>query len=486
MMINPVEFGQTIKRVFAPGHEHLFKGLLKYLRQSRLPFLKSNGFFLAIFQRNLIDAIVLFQSKVKQLNKEKRRAMEKGIDTSDIDTQLLLHKHTLRVIHTIADGIAVRAFDYNRPVLRLMSEDRNNGHLVKDSQDYPALLKSLLSSFRGIRIVNDITRYLRIGDVTIITSPKNIWLYEAKTNIKTGKTKLIDLVHIERNTIEKGEQPTKQLRKLHIAQRSIINKRISIPKDGLKPSDKYEEKLGIEILDLTFPVKSHLKTISTLLRKNRQTYFTSIELEPGYFVAILNLDYIGKRVKDVDVKQVLSDFEDLHPEWTKETTGRVLRMSNLQTFTIEDGEFARNSMPYSVFPFAARDCLRLMTGDVYIGTFVDTEKLKERYEKAGWQVEDGDFFEYLNNDKPFEKYDRKGKDMFSYKDPVLFKLSKDSETAHGIYATTIPVTLAVSAMDTFHSFDFLVDAIDGQHEQSKLGEKRCITLHFVDESDWYI
>ncbi len=270
-------------------HKYNFKRFLKFLRYSRLPFLKQNGSFLALLQDGLMNSIVHIQEKTSKLGKEKGLAIAKGEDTKNLDLPITLNKEALRILFTITDGIAVRSFKFNRPILRLMSENKSPGNLVKDSQDHVSLLRKMLFSFRDIRIINDLTRFLRIGDITSIDKKGKIIIYEAKTNTKTGETKLKDVNSIF-DGMKSGYIPNKQNRRHLVAQMAIVNNRISIPEDVASINDKYKEKVGVEIVDLDFPIKNHLNKVEKLLNLSRRNIITSELLEKGYVVNVLSSD----------------------------------------------------------------------------------------------------------------------------------------------------------------------------------------------------
>ena len=461
------------------NHKANFKRFVKLLRLSRLSFLKQNGLFLALFQNGLIDNIVYIQAEISKLSKEKSLAISREEDTKELDLPLTVNKETLRILFTITDGIVVRSFKFNRPLLRLMSENNSPGHLVKDSQDHVFLLRKMLFSFHNIRIINDLTRFLRIGDITSINKNGKIIIYEAKTNTKTGITKLRDVNNIF-NEMKSGNVPNKQNRRHLVAQMAIVNNRISIPEDVTSVSDKYKERVGVDIVDLNFPIKNHLKKVEKIINQSRKKILVSEILEDGYVVNILSSD----KTSTENQIEFLDKFQELKPEWAKEKNGTTFNFSNYDTFIYEDGEFPRNILPYSVYPFSSKNCLRLMTGDVYVNIYFDSAFLKKKLEYSGWKVKEGNYFDIIRSPEKYQQKPRDNNRMFSTKDPVLFEISK--ETPYGTYIEPILVTQVLNMMTSFYSTDFLVDAANKQFEISEPGVGRYVAHNYLDERNIFI
>ena len=480
MIHNTKQYIDTQYFININNHKKNFKHFLKFLRFSRIPFLKQNGLFLALFQYSAIDAIAFTQEEITKLNKEKKTAVESNVNTEKIDRQIFVNKELLRIIFTIVDGIAVRSFRFNRPVLRLMSENNNPGHLVKDSQDHPALLKQLLSHFRHIRIINDITRFLRIGDVTNIYKDGKIVIYEAKTDVKTQKTRIISVGKIFDELIRNRNIPNRQNQRLLNVQMSIINNRISIPERVGSVDEKYKEKVGVDILDLDFPIKNHLKKVNQLLTLSNKSIIQTYTLEDGYIINILSCDKLTLKNQLI----YLDKLKDLVPNWSSKIDGTTFEVSNYDTFFHEDGEFTRNILPYSVYPFSSKNCLRLITGDVYIIIYFDSSFLKKKLQDNGWSVENGDFFDIIQSKEPFKKTLRDNNNMYSTKEPVVFKLSK--ETSYGTYTSSILGTQVLNMMFSFYSTDFLMDSVNKQFEISKPGVNRFATHNYLDEKNIFI
>lgn len=456
-----------------------YRAFTKYLRYSRIPFLKKNGFYLAVLQNGFINSMVFIQKEISRFSKEKTSLLKEGANTTKVDKKLDINKNTLRILYTIMDGVVVRNLKFNRPFLRVMSENRASGPLEKDSYDNVALLRNLLFRFKGVRIINDITRFLRIGDVTQIKDGK-IVIYETKTNITTGVTKIRDINNIFQE-MRSGNVPNRQNRRQLVAQMTFVNGRISIPEDVSSVDSKYKERVGVEIIDVDFPIKNHLTKIERMLNRSEEEILVSDLVEDGYLINVFNC---GK-VSSEEIEKYFEKTKQILPEWTKLRNGETFRTSNYDTFIYTDGEFPRIALPYSVYPFSIKNCVKLMTGEIFVSIYFNISTLKQKLEQAGWGVKEGDYFDLVKNIEAYKKEPQKKGEMFSKKDPVLFEIGR--QVPSGIfYVTSIPVTYILNMMLSFYSTDFIVDTVNKQFENSEEGNRRHLANNFIDEENIFI
>jgi len=198
-----------------------FNLLVKILTHSRLPILKNWSIFINQVQLSLLRNIVNVEKAIKEgKNRLKTACNEKDIEA--LNKGIKINRQLIRIFKTIADGIAWRNLQYNRPLLRLLSENDDAGYINKN--DYDAFHKILTKS-RRITIINDITRYLRIGDLTRILPNKKIVLLELK---KKGK-KIMNVLDIIEESKRHKQFFSKQKLRHYIAQFAIINNSIKIP-----------------------------------------------------------------------------------------------------------------------------------------------------------------------------------------------------------------------------------------------------------------
>jgi hypothetical protein len=64
-----------------------------------------------------------------------------------------------------------------------------------------------------------------------------------------------------------------------------------------------------------------------------------------------------------------------------------MMFSNLDTFYYENNNFLKWIAPYSIFPFSDEICIKLMTWEIIINTYINIDLYIDIYKKNGWEVE---------------------------------------------------------------------------------------------------
>jgi len=310
----------------------------KLLRKTRLPYLKYNGFFMGAMQMNMLDHLFAFQETISTSKKQILGNITSK-ERSFLNEKILITKEWIRVFQTISDGIAWRNLKFNRPILRLFSENMPAGHLKQVDQDYVSRLKSYLGKIPNFVIVNDLTRCLRVSDLTRIFPSGRILLYEIK---KSGKrVKDIDFVLTE--TIKHKRFFSKQELKQWVVQSAIMDKKINIP---ALEGGKIKDNLKAEIVDSNFKIKTHFRSIKKLIRKADKHGYSQLEVEKGYFIEIFAHDQILKKEDPPkELKLILEETKKNIPSWVKDKTTKIITLSNYDSFIQENGQYARNFTP---------------------------------------------------------------------------------------------------------------------------------------------
>ncbi len=473
MLLPKKEFNRLVVLVGDKNYYQLFSWFVKILRKTRLPYLKYNGFWMSVMQINMIKALFKFQSELKKLKIE---AVNTEAEKKIKENKLLIYREWIRILQTIADGIAWRNLKFNRPVIRLCSENKSPGYLSEE--DLVGFLK-YLSMMTGFVIANDLTRCLRISDLTQILPNGKTFLYE----IKKSGDKLYDVNYIlgHMRKQKKLDDPQK-IRQL-VVQLAIADNNITVPvyKNGV-----IREELKAEILDLDFPIQTHLSTIKKIIRKADKKGYAQTELEPGYFVEMSAYDKIAKREIDSDkyIQYKEIQFEKYAPEWLKNKKSKTVSISNYESFFQEGGHYPRNFLPYSVFPFSAKNCVRLMMGCLHLRIYLNLDIFEKKIKKAGWIVkkEERNLRFFKEQEKLHKKeYQEKG-GMYKYKvDETFYRVSRSDK--NGTYETSILTTQILIMLTSFYKTDFLIEEINHLYLEAKRtkSKKRIITINCLGE-----
>ncbi len=144
-------------------------------------------------QQNIFTDIVL---NIKAIDgyKELQKGMEldfKKRNISDIDfkkqkehnqSESASLKIINKVLREIVDGMVWRLFNYNRPILSMLA-DKQPIEIIRPEKGTINNLFEFADTFlkhNSIAILNDITNFLRVGDVTRINSNGDIEIVEVK------------------------------------------------------------------------------------------------------------------------------------------------------------------------------------------------------------------------------------------------------------------------------------------------------------------
>lgn len=466
-MILDEEFSDKFtKLLHDSGYRNNLESFVNLLRWTRMPFLKRNGLFMAVMQTNMLRYLVAFQKELRRLEKESKATTDVK-EKSEVERKILIEKQWIRTLYTIADGIAWRAYGFNRPLLRVMSENSSPGDISQIDYDYVALLRRVLANAprSTFRIANDLTRFLRIADFTVFYPDGRVILYEIK---EKGK-KIFDVGSILNEMKLHRVKPNPQKFRHLVAQMAVINNKIDVP---IIQGNKITSRLEVEILDLDFPIHTHLKKLKGLIKKADKNVIATELVEDGYYIQVLALDRIKKGHDSESTKRQM----DAAPEWIKERGGSTVKVGSWDAFLEAGTEFPRNILPYSVLPFSAKDCARIILGYVRISVFIKVESLKEKLIEEGWDVVVKDPTDgFAHNLK------RSGEPMFSKNhEDVLFQLKRSDET--GTYNTSVLLTQLLIMGSSFYSFRFITDGAMEMFKRAKLDRAtRSISINYLGE-----
>lgn len=446
---------QNFKRIgdliYKDYYKYLFKHAVYLLRRSRLPFLRKNNFWLGGIQQNMVKYRTQFEEVVR---KGKSTVPKDEREKIALDVGLRSNREFLRVLRDVGDGMAWRNLNYQRPLIRLMSEHAPTGNIGPDVER----LVSLLGSRKKISdrvIINDLTHCLKIADLTVITSENKIFIYEVKA--RKDKTEIIGISEISRR-IRRYGQIKKQAISHWIVQRAFIDKKV-------QTQDK-----EVRIVDLDFKFSTHIRKMKKLIKEANKKHFSRALLEDGYHIEICALDKIFEKVDRKKIKEQLDKSTPFNPKeagWSDTT----LCISNYDTFYSSIDDRFTNFTPYSVLPFSTKDCVRLMMGQLYVRICFDFMKLKQKFEAAGWDVEVMDLKLVENKNKEIIKKIREGKCGFlEYSvDEIIFEISKQDEG--GKYTQKFPVNLITIMLSTFYTTDYLVGMAEAAYQDAKLNKR---------------
>jgi hypothetical protein len=472
MLLDQQELIDKSILIFNKSYKQSLRYFVDTLRLTRIPLLKTSGFWMGPIQSNMLKDLSKMQGDLRNLIK-KRSATTDPDEIKGIDKAILGSKQWIRTLQTIADGIAWRAFKFNRPLLRVMSENSDSGDLSKEGFNYVAMLRRFLA-MKPFIIANDLTRVLRIGDLTMFFKDGRIIIQE----LKDRGGKLIDvgmiLDEVKKHKVFPNRQKARQL----VAQMAIIKNKIEVP---VIQSGKMSHMVTVDIVDIDFKIKNYFLRLRHLIKLANRNSVASELVDDGYYIEVIAGENINTKTAEIVKAQI-----EASPDWIKKKDGTVLKISNFDSFIDAGTEFPRNMLPYSVFPISIRDCVRLMMGFLHLYVFIDLNVLRTKLEERGWSVTDTDLYKDFQSaeDIDVEKVPKpapRSLHMFDEnKDDKIFYISKTEEGMR--YTSQILLTDALVMASSLYGFNFILDAAEIVYEQSKAKkESRTMTRNYVDD-----
>lgn len=469
---------KIISLVSSENYTQLLKYFTRLLRRTRRPLLKKNRIWIGVVQMGMLRNLPNFQEDLQKFKIEYKTPDLDEKTKKELEDKIIIYQEWIRIFHTIMDGIAWRVLNFNRPIIRLLSENQGSGFI---SNSYAKILNKFTSTKHGISIINDLTHCLRIGDITHITKDEKILLYELK---KDGKKKIETSDIFEKIKIHGPSGVSRQDQRHLIAQMGIINNSIEIPvfkEDGTSDFIK-----RADIVNSDIEIQAHICEIKNIIKKADKSGFEQKELEEGYFIEITAWDTVSNNISNFNknsdnfIKRK-KDLREDRPKWLKNKESKVISLSSTESFYVEDNQYPRNLTPQSVLPFSSKDCVRIMMGCLEVKVFFSVDILKNKFEKDGWKVE---FLDHESN----IKIERPGvgsiKDfMCEIPSEDFLKISKSNDT--GTYHSIVPITLIFLVMTSYYKMNFVIDAVEdgfnrGEKEKAK---NRQVAINFTKEKE---
>ncbi len=254
-----------------------------------------------------------------------------------------IYKAYRMILKKIMDGAAFRFLNFERPELRKLSDHNQTGHLSAGFLEEVKKAAYIVSKTGFHVILNDLTNFLRYGDLTIISQEK-ILIDEVKTS---------------------GAAKGNQKKNLDDTIQMLNQKKIKI-------GDQVAERIVIPGSPNNF-----LNQVGQLIEKSKQVAggVFAERVSPYLWVSSI---YTPKSIEFIEKNEQLPSFpiapfpeEDWY-SWT----------NSLMFFD----EFSPNMMPYSVFPFSEKVVCEILTGQVQLKSIISRKELVKTFKGKGWNL----------------------------------------------------------------------------------------------------
>ena len=331
--------------------DHLHISLVR--RRNALPLFK--------LQMRLVEDLVLTEKAIEHYKNElktrqtlldsrpgEKAELEREIRA--IERELHFHQVERRAIRDIGDGVAWRLFDYDRGILQELA-NRPSGKRV-NLEGIEAELHEfgrVFNAREGIAVLNDLTHFLKLGDVTVRKNDGSFEFVEVKKGCKTSG-------RITRQRQELARTVTF----FNIGEREEVEGQQSI-------------------LELEIQPESFCANIQRLIEEAGRKGAAVTRI--GEHLIVQCTDF--PRAVETGAEEclmILNQANDWVDEWRRKD-GFVVDMLSTDRY-LE----VRNFAPFSIFPFSEPDRVKLMTGALWIKAHINVSAFLKYCEQRGWKV----------------------------------------------------------------------------------------------------
>lgn len=276
---------------------------------------RANPKNLLLIQSVLAEALKLYQDEKRKLEKEK----------SELD--IMLAKRLIKVVQDITDGIAWRALRYNGLLIQRLASKQKTGYLEKTFTKDFDVAAQIIEEHGCLVVVNDLTRVLRYGDLTIVDNDR-VYICENKG----GEASATD-----------GRASRQRQRLKEFCQFYNTKSRI----------EKGEQEI---LANLDIPFETYLPKVGEAINIAGQEGYCQLQISECLMVEAF--------------------FAEQGIPKTKPRP--FIRFDNLQLFS----EAATRHAPYTIYPFDNQTCFGLATGRIFLVSYLDIPALQSRFAQS--------------------------------------------------------------------------------------------------------
>lgn len=386
------EISQILANKYYQKWVDYYRGVLRLTRDKRY---KYNGKKLLIFQYGIAKTETLLWKKLKEgrilakiYHEKSSLSPSEQKELTGIEEHIFIHEQLIRISKTICDGIAWRNLGYDYMFILSSARGFGSGAIDYKSPSFRSVYiwaHRISENLQSVVIINDLTRFLRIGDLTDIKDGIP-FIHEIK---KYGK----DIKNMFTLKKVNGKLSEQAIRLLEL-------QRIALTGTAKVGSTN----VGKNFIDI--PIDTNFNKVKKLIFKSKVEITVSEQIEPYLTIEVTNfLALMNNKETDLEklkAKSIKVPISITHSNWDS-------------FYSDERGNFLRMVVPYSIFPFTNEDCINFMSGNYLVQSKLDIPKLRSFLHQNGWETIDTDEKELDNILKQFEA---NRANMFSLNQPL--------------------------------------------------------------------
>lgn len=307
-------------------------------------------------KHELADAAVPEEDESAEVASEQHESLDGRADIRAINRELFFLKAEVTALRDIADGIAWRLFDYDRAVLHELARRSSKKHI--NPEGLQAELYALASFFNdrtGIAVLNDLTNFLKFGDVTV--------------RHDSGE---FEIVEVKASTTKSGRLTR---------QRQGLTELVSLlsSDQGLDIAGEPVKMSAVDVVPEMF-----VGNLRGLLER-AAVHGASVEFIGSHLV-VECMDFTSVRAKHLEKDRVFAVIDRSRSVLDKWAAAGdfVLPLEGHERYA-----HAQNYVPFSIFPLEPKICVRLMTGAIRVVAYLNVFAVLKEMEERGWTVVEG-------------------------------------------------------------------------------------------------
>lgn len=313
---------------------------------------------LARLQVHMLEELLIQEATIKHYRQRLTELESTASDNADerqkeikfVKGQRFFHRMYANAIRAIGDGIAWRAFGYDRAAMRLLGERETKQHLSSEGTVQELREWSYhFDSGSGIAILNALTNCLAIADVTVVRHDGSIEVVEVKSS------------------------NTKSSRK--VRQKQAMKEVVTLLGTGAGQNESRD--VAIEILPVT--PETYLNRVEELLQTAGEKGWAARRISDWLYVEAFDF---RKFTSENEVKELTGKIREAAIGQWERRGDYIHDMNNLDVIG-----YSPNSAPFSVFPFRARTCIDLLIGAKFYVSFLNVNAVEREFIKRGWTLE---------------------------------------------------------------------------------------------------
>ena len=333
-------------RVLADPRIRDLRGELeRFLTQSRA--LRHEPGPLLDLQGEMAASLYGFQESKRQFDTEVRTSGDgNSQEIMSAEVSSGLSKLFVRCVRDIADGIAWRTLGYDRACIKLLALKAQTGYL-----DWASFVGELViaaahvEAGHGIVVVNDLTHFLRYGDVTVVNQD-----YIEIVEVKAG-----------RGSAQSGKAVRQRRALTAVIER--LNREEWTTEEGIGRIHRLQSR----------PV-SHIHELGELIAQAKNQGAAYARLSDCVAVDVWYMPVLTEIAKADEPNSFLHN-----PFSQSSEAGTHTRITYFEKFSI-------NLAPYSVYPLKDEDCVDLMTGTATVWVHFNHGNLRRSLRRRGMLV----------------------------------------------------------------------------------------------------